>query len=111
MPNTPALVGQGMTGLFARDGVSAAQRAQVEEVVATTGEWLWVDREAQLDAVTALSGSGPAYVFLFLESMIKAGAEMGLSEVQARQLAVATFSGASGWRAMRRSRRRCCASA
>ena len=63
MPNTPALIGQGMTGLFARPGVSAAERTLVEQVVATTGAHLWVEEEALLDAVTALSGSGPAYVF------------------------------------------------
>lgn len=95
MPNTPALVGRGITGLFARGDVPAAGRATVEQVIATTGEHVWVEQEAHLDAVTALSGSGPAYVFLFLESMIQAGTEMGLSAAQARQLAIATFSGAS----------------
>ncbi|AEG94738.1 Candidate pyrroline-5-carboxylate reductase [Ramlibacter tataouinensis TTB310] len=95
MPNTPALVGQGMTGLFARPGVSAADRALVERVIATTGESLWVDGEQQLDAVTALSGSGPAYVFLFLEAMAQAGAEMGLPREQALRLAIGTFAGAS----------------
>jgi pyrroline-5-carboxylate reductase len=95
MPNTPALVGKGMTALFARAGVAAQDRARVEQVIATTGEFLWVDEEKHLDAVTALSGSGPAYVFYFLEAMTQAGAEMGLSEEQARRLAVATFAGAS----------------
>ncbi|MBL0421139.1 pyrroline-5-carboxylate reductase [Ramlibacter sp. AW1] len=95
MPNTPALVGQGMTGLFARDAVTAADRAQVEQVIAPSGEWIWVDAEEQLDAVTALSGSGPAYVFLFLEAMIQAGAEMGLAREQAARLAVGTFAGAT----------------
>jgi pyrroline-5-carboxylate reductase len=95
MPNTPALVGQGMTALFARGAVSAADKARVEQVIATTGESLWVEREEQLDAVTALSGSGPAYVFYFLEAMVQAGGEMGLSAEQARRLAVATFAGAS----------------
>ncbi|WP_332825270.1 pyrroline-5-carboxylate reductase [Ramlibacter sp.] len=95
MPNTPALVGKGMTALFARTAVSAADQQQVEQVIATTGEYLWVREEQQLDAVTALSGSGPAYVFYFLEAMTQAGAEMGLDEEQARRLAVGTFAGAS----------------
>ncbi len=95
MPNTPALVGKGMTALFARDAASADDKQRVEQVIATTGEYLWVEQEAHLDAVTALSGSGPAYVFYFLEAMTKAGAEMGLSAEQARQLAVGTFAGAS----------------
>jgi pyrroline-5-carboxylate reductase len=95
MPNTPALVGKGMTALFARAAAGAADKARVEQVIATTGESLWVQREEQLDAVTALSGSGPAYVFYFLEAMTQAGAEMGLSAEQARRLAVETFAGAS----------------
>lgn len=95
MPNTPALVGLGMTGLFARDGVSDADRALVEAVVKTTGELVWVAAEAQLDAVTALSGSGPAYVFYFLEAMRDAGSRMGLPPEVAYQLAVGTFVGAA----------------
>ena len=95
MPNTPALVGLGMTGLFARAAVSTAERALVEAVVKTTGERVWVDAEQLLDAVTALSGSGPAYVFYFLEAMQEAGAAMGLPPDVAYQLAVGTFIGAS----------------
>ena len=95
MPNTPALIGQGMTALYARPDVSAAERLQVEQVLSPTGQLLWVEDEAQLDAVTALSGSGPAYVFYFLEAMTQAGVDMGLSEAQAHQLAVGTFAGAS----------------
>ena len=95
MPNTPALVGKGMSALYARPGVSAAQRQSVEAIMATTGEFLWVENEKQLDAVTALSGSGPAYVFYFLEAMTRAGVGMGLTEPQAHQLAVGTFAGAS----------------
>jgi pyrroline-5-carboxylate reductase len=95
MPNTPALVGKGMTALYARPGVSAPDKMRVEQVIATTGESLWVQEEAQLDAVTALSGSGPAYVFFFLEAMTQAGIEMGLSRDQAYRLAVGTFVGAS----------------
>jgi pyrroline-5-carboxylate reductase len=95
MPNTPALVGKGITGLFARAAASAADRAQVEQIIGTTGEWVWLEHEQQLDAVTALSGSGPAYVFYFIEAMVSAGQSMGLSAEQSRQLAVATFAGAA----------------
>ncbi|MCW5653927.1 pyrroline-5-carboxylate reductase [Hydrogenophaga sp.] len=95
MPNTPALVGLGMTGLFARTGATADDRAQVETVIKTTGDLVWVDAEAQLDAVTALSGSGPAYVFYFLEAMRDAGARMGLTPEIAYRLALGTFVGAS----------------
>jgi pyrroline-5-carboxylate reductase len=95
MPNTPALIGKGITGLYARAGVEAADQRLAEQVIATTGESLWVGNEAQLDAVTALSGSGPAYVFFFLEAMTQAGVEMGLAREQAYRLAVATFSGAA----------------
>jgi pyrroline-5-carboxylate reductase len=95
MPNTPALVGQGMTGLFARPGVNAADRALVGQLLAPTGELLWVDAEPALDAVTAMSGSGPAYVFYFIEAMTEAGVEMGLTPEQAQRLAIGTFTGAS----------------
>jgi len=95
MPNTPALIGRGMTALFARPGVSPADRTLVEQVLAPTGATLWVDEERHLDTVTALSGSGPAYVFYFLEAMAQAGTEMGLPQDQALQLAIGTFAGAS----------------
>jgi pyrroline-5-carboxylate reductase len=95
MPNTPALVGQGITGLFACPSVTSTDQQLVEQVIGTTGQYLWVQQESLLDAVTALSGSGPAYVFFFLEAMTEAGVGMGLSAEQAYQLAVATFSGAS----------------
>ena len=95
MPNTPALIGKGITALYARAGVAAADRVRVEQVIATTGEALWVGDEAHLDAVTALSGSGPAYVFFFLEAMRQAGVDMGLTAQQAYRLAVATFAGAA----------------
>ncbi|HEX5684683.1 MAG TPA: pyrroline-5-carboxylate reductase [Ideonella sp.] len=95
MPNTPALIGRGMTGLCASEAVTADERAGVERLLAPTGELLWVEREEQLDAVTALSGSGPAYVFYFVEAMMRAGHELGLSAEQARRLAVGTFSGAA----------------
>lgn len=95
MPNTPALVGQGMTALFARSAVTAADRLAVERVIKTTGEYVWLDNESHLDAVTAISGSGPAYVFYFIEAMVEAGMGMGLSPEQAHKLAVGTFVGSS----------------
>ncbi len=95
MPNTPALVGLGVTGLFARPAVTSAQRQSVQALIETTGQFLWLDEEQQLDAVTALSGSGPAYVFYFIEAMMQAGVQMGLSPAQARTLAIGTFTGAS----------------
>jgi len=95
MPNTPALIGEGIAGLFARAAVTAEDRAAIERVLAPTGETLWVAQESDLDAVTALSGSGPAYVFFFLEAMMQAAADMGLSPEQGRRLAQATFKGAT----------------
>jgi pyrroline-5-carboxylate reductase len=95
MPNTPALIGQGISGLFARDAVTSAERATIEQVLAPTGQTLWVAREEDLDAVTALSGSGPAYVFYFIEAMMQAATEMGLSAEQGKTLALATFAGAT----------------
>jgi pyrroline-5-carboxylate reductase len=95
MPNTPALIGQGIAGLYARDAVGADERAAVQALFAPTGQSLWVAAEDDLDAVTALSGSGPAYVFYFLEAMVQAAAEMGLPPEQGRALAQATFAGAA----------------
>ena len=95
MPNTPALIGQGIAGLFATAGVNTAQREAAEQVLAPTGSLLWVAHEADLDAVTALSGSGPAYVFYFLEAMVEAGVQMGLPMHQARRFAQETFAGAA----------------
>ena len=95
MPNTPALIGRGIAGLFATPNVTADDRARVEAVLAPTGQTLWLGQEADLDAVTALSGSGPAYVFYFIEAMVAAAVEMGLSAEQGRQLALATFDGAT----------------
>lgn len=95
MPNTPALIGRGIAGLYARPGVTDPERADVEALLAPTGALLWVDREADLDAVTALSGSGPAYVFYVLEAMMQAATTMGLSAEQGRALALATLDGAT----------------
>ena len=95
MPNTPALIGRGMTGLFARQAVSAAQRERICSIIAVTGDYLWFEAEDQIDAVTAISGSGPAYVFLFLEALEHAAVHMGLDAEQGRRLAIQTFAGAA----------------
>jgi len=95
MPNTPAQVQAGISGLYAAEGVSAEQQKQAETVMGAVGATLWLEREEQLDAVTALSGSGPAYVFYFLEAMQQAGVELGLAPGQARELALQTFLGAA----------------
>ena len=94
MPNTPALVGQGISGAFADPSLSAAEREQAHQLLQAVGPVLWVDDEALLDAVTALSGSGPAYVFRFIEGLTHAGVQLGLSSEQSQQLAKATVSGA-----------------
>ena len=95
MPNTPALIGRGIAGLVATPQVSADERQRIERLLAPTGAVIWLDHEAQLDAVTAVSGSGPAYVFYVLEAMMQAATEMGLSAEQGRALALATFDGAT----------------
>ena len=95
MPNTPALVGLGQTGLFARDAVTPLERQAVGSLMQAVGASIWVEQEAQLDAVTAVSGSGPAYVFYVIEAMVAAGVRMGLSPAQAHQLSVGTLVGAS----------------
>lgn len=94
MPNTPALVGAGITGLCAMPGVGERQRRDAEAVLAAVGDTFWVERETDLDAVTAVSGSGPAYVFYFIEALEQAGLELGLPAAVARQSAIATFAGA-----------------
>lgn len=95
MPNTPALIGEGVAGLYARPAVSAAERAQVAALLKATGAVVWLDEESMLDAVTALSGSGPAYVFYVLEAMMAAGERMGLPAAVAKQLALQTLRGAT----------------
>ncbi|HEX5363785.1 MAG TPA: pyrroline-5-carboxylate reductase [Gallionella sp.] len=95
MPNTPALVQSGMTGLYAMPEVSAAQREQAQEILISVGETLWLDDEAMVDAVTAISGSGPAYVFYFIEALQKSAQELGFNADDARRLSLATFLGAS----------------
>ena len=95
MPNTPALIGAGMTGLFAFPEVSQAERLDAERILQAVGSTLWVDDEARIDAITAISGSGPAYAFLLIEAMQTAAAELGFTPPQARQLAVDTVLGAA----------------
>ncbi|MBB3005568.1 pyrroline-5-carboxylate reductase [Cupriavidus alkaliphilus] len=95
MPNTPALSGMGMTGLAAPAGLSAKDRAIASAVAEAVGKCVWVDGDDQIDAVTAISGSGPAYVFYFIEAMQRAATELGLSAEQGRDLAVETFRGAA----------------
>lgn len=95
MPNTPALVGAGCAGLYAMPGVNADERSRVAAILDAVGTTLWVEREEQLDAVTALSGSGPAYVFYFIEALQQAGVEMGFGADVARRLALETVAGAA----------------
>ena len=95
MPNTPAMISLGMTGLYAMDAVTTEQRQLAQTMMAAVGATLWVEQEVQIDAVTAMSGSGPAYVFYFLEAMQTAGVQLGFNEEQAKQLALATFNGAT----------------
>lgn len=95
MPNTPALIGMGITGVAALAGVTEAQRTAADQVLSAVGTTVWLDDEAKIDAVTGLSGSGPAYVFYFIEAMQQAAVELGLTAEQGVQLAKATFTGAS----------------
>jgi len=93
MPNTPALVGSGIAGLYALSGVDGDGRAHAAAVLEAVGGTLWCEREDELDAVTAVSGSGPAYVFYFLEALEQAARELGFKAAEARRLSLATFSG------------------
>lgn len=95
MPNTPSLVRSGVAGLYAISSVSEQDRKNAESILAAVGSTLWVEEEEMLHAVTAISGSGPAYVFYFIEAMQQAGIELGLTPAQARQLSEETFAGAS----------------
>lgn len=95
MPNTPALVQAGATGLYAEPSVSAEQKELAGQILGSVGLTFWFDEEKALDAVTAVSGSGPAYFFLLMESMIEAGRKLGLDERTARQLVLQTAWGAS----------------
>ena len=98
MPNTPALVGAGITGLYSFPPVNMLaqqQREGIEKIMSAVGSFIWIRSEEDMDAVTAISGSGPAYVFYFIEALEQAGKELGLSEQTARQLALETALGAA----------------
>ncbi|HWT54008.1 MAG TPA: pyrroline-5-carboxylate reductase, partial [Rhodocyclaceae bacterium] len=95
MPNTPALIGAGITGLYAAAGVDAEQRELADTILAAVGSTVWVEDEAQVDAVTAISGSGPAYVFYFIEALEAAALELGFDLPSARKLALETTLGAA----------------
>lgn len=94
MPNTPALVGAGISGLAGTPELGQADRDLASELLGSVGQVVWVQDDEALDAVTALSGSGPAYVFLFLQALIEGGVAVGLSAEQARELALGTLAGA-----------------
>jgi pyrroline-5-carboxylate reductase len=102
MPNTPAAIGRGMTALVANAGVSRGQRTLCGELLAAVGAIAWLDDERHMDAVTAISGSGPAYVFLLIECFELAAVELGLDAALAKQLALATVAGASAYAAASR---------
>ncbi|WP_426194434.1 pyrroline-5-carboxylate reductase [Massilia sp. DWR3-1-1] len=95
MPNTPALIGQGITGMVAPAGLSASHHEAAGRIMGSVGQTVWLDDESLIDPVTAVSGSGPAYVFFFIEAMQQAALELGLSPEQGKQLALATFTGAA----------------
>ena len=95
MPNTPALIGAGMTGLYADPAANAEDKSRAEAILGAVGETVWVDKESLIDSVTAISGSGPAYVFLFLEAMQEAARELGLPADTARTLALQTVLGSA----------------
>jgi pyrroline-5-carboxylate reductase len=99
MPNTPAAIGQGITALVANAAVSGAQRALCGELLAAVGSVAWLDEERHMDAVTAVSGSGPAYVFLLIECLEQAAVELGLGAALAKQLALATVAGSGAYAA------------
>lgn len=95
MPNTPALISAGITGLYADPAVSREGRDMADKILRAVGSTLWLTTEAQMDAVTAISGSGPAYVFYFIEALQQSGVALGLDAAAARQLAIETFIGAA----------------
>lgn len=95
MPNTPAMIGAGITALYALPAVQPSRRQMAESILAAAGSVLWLEDEALMDAVTAVSGSGPAYVFYFIEAMQQAAVELGLDADAARRLALATMLGAA----------------
>jgi len=94
MPNTPGAIGAGITGLYAAKGVTAADKKRAVSLLSALGETIWVSKEELIDSVTAVSGSGPAYLFLMAEALTEAGAAEGLPRAQAEKFARATVSGA-----------------
>jgi pyrroline-5-carboxylate reductase len=95
MPNTPALIGEGITGLYADPAVDAEGRSRAERILGAVGSTVWITDEAMMDSVTAISGSGPAYVFYFIEAMQEAACALGFDEQTARRLSIETFRGAA----------------
>lgn len=95
MPNTPALIRSGVSGLFAAAAVKQSDRDSAQDILGAVGGVVWVKSESDIDAVTAISGSGPAYVFYFIEALEQAAVELGLNDGQAHELAVQTFAGAA----------------
>lgn len=94
MPNTPAMIGKGVSGLFATDAASAQDKGDAEQIMQAAGTTVWLQDEGGIDDITSVSGSGPAYVFYFIESMIEAAVKAGFAEAEARRLVLATFEGA-----------------
>jgi pyrroline-5-carboxylate reductase len=95
MPNLPALIGQGIAGLFALPEVTDAEKQQAEAILAAAGETMWIADDTLIDAITAVSGSGPAYVFYFMEALQQGAEKLGFNQEQARKLTLATFRGAA----------------
>jgi len=94
MPNTPAMIGKGVAGLYAPRGVDEQDRDAAQRIMAAAGSTVWLDEESGIDDITAISGSGPAYVFYFIEGLIDAARQMGFDDATARELALGTFEGA-----------------
>lgn len=95
MPNTPALIRSGITGLYALPAVNATQRHDAQTILTAVGSTLWLESETMMDAITAVSGSGPAYIFYFIEAMQQAAIELGFNQQDARRLVLDTFMGAT----------------
>lgn len=95
MPNTPAMIGKGVAGLYAPRGVDEQDRDAAQRIMAAAGSTVWLDEESGIDDITAISGSGPAYVFYFIESLYQAATELGFTPKQARQLSIETVLGAA----------------
>ena len=94
MPNTPVMVGKGLTGLFAVAGVSVSDRQRAQRIMQSVGQTVWLEQESRIDDITCISGSGPAYVFYFVEAMMEAASQLGFTQDEARTLVLSTFDGA-----------------